>query len=128
MKRSLTSGIKCLGIACIVVLALITLYYAGVPALDARRIANMHPDYSSGPGRQVEARAATVACDLPAGWQADWRGDLLQITHYNSNGTVADSLSFASHEELCNWAQTHPDFCDVSIGIDQLQKKATTNN
>ncbi len=71
MKWSCTSGIKCLGIACVVVLVLISLYYASVPALDARRIANMRPDYSDESGRQVEVYPATVAYDLPAGSQAD---------------------------------------------------------
>ena len=71
MKWSYTSGIKCVGIACIVVLVLASLYYASVPALDARRIAKLRPDYSNESGRQVEIYPATVAYDLPAGSQAD---------------------------------------------------------
>ena len=71
MKRSYTSGIKCFGIACVAVLVIISLYYASVPALDARRIANMRPNYPGESGRQVEVYPATVANDLPAGSQAD---------------------------------------------------------
>ena len=128
MKWSYTSGIKCVGIACIVVLVLISLYYISVPAVDARRIANMHPDYSNDAGRQVEVRPATVACDLPVGWQTDWRSDLLYLTHYNANGTVAESLSFGSHEDLCDWVEAHPDFCDVNVKKLALQESDTARD
>ncbi len=50
---------------------------------------------------------------LPPNWQAEWRGSLLWITHYNPNGTVADCLPFNGLEDYHNWVYAHPDFCDV---------------
>jgi hypothetical protein len=52
---------------------------------------------------------------LPEDWQAQWRGGLLWITHYNPNGTVRDCLPFNDLEDYHRWVQTHPDFCDVDV-------------
>ncbi|HEC03707.1 MAG TPA: hypothetical protein ENI81_09250 [Phycisphaerales bacterium] len=52
---------------------------------------------------------------LPQNWQADWRAGTLCITRYNPNGTVADGLFFDSIGSFCDWAGTHPDFCDLDV-------------
>lgn len=64
---------------------------------------------------RVQICPATVACPLPDGWQADWRDELLWITHYNPDGTVADALPFDSLKGLYDWVEDHPDFCDVNV-------------
>jgi hypothetical protein len=52
---------------------------------------------------------------LPEDWQAQWRGGMLWITHYNPDGTVRDCLAFEGLEGYRDWVQTHPDFCDVDV-------------
>ena len=62
-------------------------------------------------------------------WRADWSGGKLQITHYNPNGSAADSLHFDSVENLCDWIEAHPDCCDVdklATGAPEAPVRATT--
>ncbi len=59
---------------------------------------------------------------LPGDWQAEWRGGMLWITHYNPNGTVADCLPFNDLESYHNWVYAHPDFCDVNV--EKLARRA----
>jgi len=57
----------------------------------------------------------TVVCNLPDGWQIDFRGGKLWLTHYNPNGSVADCLPFDSVENFYQWFETHPDCCDIDV-------------
>ena len=71
--------------------------------------------------RGSEAPAAVRPVDrgllgsLPEDWQAQYRGGLLWITHYNPNGTVTDCLAFRDVEDYHGWVGAHPDFCDVNV-------------
>ncbi len=107
MKSSHAFGIRRVELACAATIALVSLYYAGASCLDQ--------GYRPRSADLTEVRPAEVACALPDGWQADWRGELLWITHYNSNGTVADALPFDSLDGLYDWVEDHPDFCDVDV-------------
>ena len=107
MKSSHASTIRKIELVCATALALVSLYYAGASCLDQ--------SYVPRSADLTKVRPAEVACDLPDGWQADWRGKLLWITHCNSDGTVADTLPFDSLDGLYDWVETHPDFCDVNV-------------
>ncbi|MBM4025138.1 MAG: hypothetical protein FJ280_06960 [Planctomycetes bacterium] len=71
--------------------------------------------------RGSEAPAVAIPVDrallgsLPEDWQAQYRGGLLWITHYNPNGSVADCLPFNDLEDYHHWVYAHPDFCDVNV-------------
>lgn len=56
------------------------------------------------------------AASLPDGWQTDWKGGKLWITHYNPDGTVADALPFDGLGDFYQWFESHPDCCDVNVG------------
>jgi len=56
-----------------------------------------------------------LVCNLPDGWQIDWIGGKLWLTHYNPDGSVADFLPFDSVENFYQWFEAHPDCCDVDI-------------
>lgn len=81
----------------------------------ASDIRNYNPDYSTRPNTEYVIRPAQLEYSIPDGWQADWRGQMLWLTHTNADGTVADSLSFIGVEGLYEWIESHPDFCDVSV-------------
>jgi len=85
----------------------------------------VHTDLSRKGGNLQDWKASfssELSCPLPQGWQAGWNGGKLWITHYNLDGSVADSLAFDSLERLCYWVEAHPDCCDVDI--DQLKLPA----
>ena len=70
----------------------------------------------------------TVVCNLPDGWQIDFRGGKLWLTHYNPNGSVADCLPFDSVENFYQWFETHPDCCDVDIETIAVDSPEDTEN
>ena len=114
--------------ACVVIVILISLYSAGFPYLDScigrfyeidsvgqDNRGNLYAEcnkYSQDSG--VPSRCKLV-CTLPDGWQIDWRGGKLWITHYNPNRSVADSLPFDSLENFYQWFEIHPDCCDIDV-------------
>ncbi len=110
---------------CIATGVLVGLYYGSISYLNSD-INRFRQVYSAGLNKQVEVDPATLACNLPEGWQAYWWGRTLWITHYNSDGSAANSLSFCSLESLYGWVETHPDFCDVNIEKTLLHVVDTT--
>jgi len=64
---------------------------------------------------RAEFSSDTLVCNLPDGWRIDSIGGKLWLTHYNPNGSVADSLPFDSVENFYRWFETHPDCCDVDV-------------
>ena len=125
MKWFRAFEVRRIELACAATLALISIYYAGTTAL-APEIRYIRQAYLAKSNNPVETRPAEVACHLPDGWQADWRGEVLWITHYNQDGAVADALPFHSLEGLYDWVEDHPDFCDVNVEKSDASKCATT--
>lgn len=128
MKWFNTLSVRMALLACVVIVILISLYSPRVPYFDSC-IGCFYEIDSVGQGSRgnlyaestkysqdwgVSSRCKLV-CTLPDGWQIDWRGGKLWITHYNPNGSVADSLPFDSLENFYQWFETHPDCCDVDV-------------
>jgi len=63
-----------------------------------------------------------LICPLPRGWRADREDGKLWLTHYNLDGSIADSLFFNRVEDLHAWVEAHPDCCDVDV--DRLVSEA----
>ena len=110
--------------ACLVAIAATGFYYAGAP-YPAPQIRRLHKTVSGGQRGRGNLRVqcasnsqdmeGTFGCLLPQDWQADCRSGELWIVHYNPDGTVADSLLFDNLGSFYDWAETHPDFCDLDV-------------
>lgn len=61
------------------------------------------------------SRECELTLPIPDGWRAEWKGETLWLTHYNLDGSVADSLPFQGVEHLHAWVEAHPDCCDVDV-------------
>jgi hypothetical protein len=128
MKRFNTILVKMGLLACVAVITLIGVYSAGSPYLDSCLGSIDETDFFR-QGRQVNLNVqctknlqdwgvysrCKLACTLPDGWQVYWKGGKLWITHYNPNGSVADSLPFDNLQNFYQWFEAHPDCCDVDI-------------
>jgi len=125
MKRFNTSVGKIALLALVIAVALTGLYSAGAGYIEPQ-IGHLLRPNASGQDRGPQDRGAspgvTLAYPLPQGWRADWSGGKLWITHYNPDGSVADSLPFDSLESLYVWYEAHPDCCDVDV--DKLMREA----
>jgi hypothetical protein len=115
-------------IACVAVVILIGLYSARFPYLDScfgslyetdliRKDRQVNPNIQCTKNSQDWGISSEyeLVCNLPDGWQTHWKGGKLWITHYNPNGSIADSLPFESLENFYQWFETHPDCCDVDV-------------
>lgn len=103
---------------CLAAVAVTGFYWAGEPYL-APQLSHMRHTASARLGAHHTQKSqdleGSVESVLPQNWQADWRAGTLCITRYNPNGTVADGLFFDSIGSFCEWADTHPDFCDLDV-------------
>ncbi len=104
--------------ACLVGIAATGFYYAGTP-YRATAIMRLRQTASVGlrahSADKSQSLEGSVKYLLPQGWQANWRSGEVWIKHYNPNGTVADSLPFDSVGSFYDWADAHPDFCDLDV-------------
>ena len=104
--------------ACLVAIVVTSFYYAGAQYL-APPIRHLRQTVSVGlrahRADKSQGSEGPVKYLLPQDWQADWRSGELWVTHYNPNGTVADSLLFDSVGSFYDWADAHPDFCDLDV-------------
>ncbi len=103
---------------CLIAIAITGFYYAGAPypaspigRLDRAASVTLRA-HGANKSKELEE---SVERFLPGGWQADLKTGRLWITHYNSNGTVADALLFDSAGSFYDWAAAHPDFCDLDV-------------
>ncbi|MBL7189168.1 MAG: hypothetical protein ISS70_22805 [Phycisphaerae bacterium] len=128
MKRFDTSIVKTALLACVIAVVLTGFYCAGALCFDSNIGCSLQTDslgqgdqgnlpwnYASNPQNGGTSSECVLACSLPDGWQAGLSGGKLWITHYNPDGSVADSLPFDSVESLSNWVEAHPDCCDVDV-------------
>jgi hypothetical protein len=125
MKRFETSMFRTVLLACVIAVVLTGLYAAGAEYIEPQIGRFLRPNASrqyDGPQDHRTSLGLALAQPLPQGWQADWSGGKLWITHYNPDGSVADTLPFDSVESLSNWLEAHPDCCDVDV--DKLAPKA----
>jgi hypothetical protein len=125
MKRFETSMFKTVLLASVIAVVLTGLYSYGAPYIEPQIGRFLRPNASGqydGPQGRGASLGLTLAGPLPQGWQAEWNGGELWITHYNPDGSVADTLPFDSVESLSNWLEAHPDCCDVDV--DKLAPKA----
>jgi len=103
---------------CLVAIAPTGFYWAGEPYL-APRLRHMRHTASARLRAHRDQKSqdlqGSVESVLPQNWQADWSAGTLCITRYNPNGTVADGLFFDSVGSFCDWAEAHPDFCDLDV-------------
>lgn len=128
MKRFDTPTIRMALLVYCVAVTLIGLYSTGAPYLNSymghffqsgsvgqnsRR--SLHANRTRNSQAWGASSRYKLVCNLPDGWQIDLRGGKLWLTHYNPNGSVADSLPFDSLENFYQWFETHPDCCDVDI-------------
>ncbi|MFC1604572.1 hypothetical protein ACFL5F_06040 [Planctomycetota bacterium] len=128
MKRFNTILVRMGLLACVAVITIIGVYSAKYPYLDSCLGSLYKTDFVR-QGKQVNLKlqctknsqdwrvssGRKLVCPLPDGWQVDWNGGKLWLTHYNPNGSVADSLPFDSLINFYQWFETHPDCCDVNI-------------
>jgi hypothetical protein len=124
-------------IAFVVVVILIGIYSAGGPYINSymghifqtKAVGQTSrwaapTNLSKNSQSRAEFSSDTLVCNLPDGWQIDSIGGKLWLTHYNLNGSIADSLPFDSIENFYQWFDTHPDCCDVDIEkltVDELK-------
>ncbi|MHC4143615.1 MAG: hypothetical protein ACYSWW_17975 [Planctomycetota bacterium] len=128
MKRFNTPTVRTALLALVIAIALTGLYSAGAAYIKPQIGRLFQANYfrqDVSPGDRRAPLGYTLARPLPQGWQADWSGGKLWITHYNPDGSVADALPFDSLESLYVWFETHPDCCDVDV--DKLMREAPEN-
>jgi hypothetical protein len=128
MKQSNTPTIMKTLLVYVVAVTLMGLYSAGGPYLHSYAACFFQTGLAGQNNRvSLKANSAknsqswgaypsdTVVCNLPDGWQIDFRGGKLWLKHYNPNGSVADYLPFDNVKSFYQWFETHPDCCDVDI-------------
>ena len=142
MKWLGTFAVKIVLPACITGVAIAGFYVAWEPYVDSfvARVFRRSSDRWNTSGdlnadnqqNHPESFGEEPARPLPAGWKVSSKGSRFWVTHYNPNGSVADSLPFDSTRDLYSWLNTHPDCCDVNLakviaGAQKDTEPATSN-